>query len=366
MSVIPAFDLHSDLFLRVLENDLDIGEETPWAQTNLPRMERGGVAEQVFAIWIKEADWPAERGTARALRMIEAFYRTLDRYSDRMALATSMAEADVVTASGRIASFLWLEGGSPICGELDLLGAFHRLGIRGMTLTWTTNLPWAGSGTDPHEPNRGLDKFGKSVIREMNRLGMIVDISHTSERTALDAIAESSAPVIASHSGCRALADTPRNVSDKLLRAIGDCGGMIGIVVVPQFLSLGWEPAWDRAAEASKQEIAHMASQYEQGWAHPEFRAARSALLQKQLPAKSMVTLDTWLDHVVHAVDQAGIEHVGLGSDFDGVWSHTVGLENSSCWQAAVEGLARRGFSPTEIRMVMGDNARRIFRQVLG
>jgi len=365
VSQIPAFDLHSDLFLRVLENDLDVTTAPPWAQASLPRLEQGGVTEQVFAIWVNEADWPAERGTARALRTLEIFHRNAARHRHRFALATTMAEADAIKASGRIASFLWLEGGGPICSELDLLHAFHRLGIRGMTLTWTTNLPWAGSGTDPHEPNLGLNDFGRRVVREMNSLGMIVDISHTSERTSFDAIETSSTPVIASHSGCRALADTPRNVSDRLLREIGNTGGVVGILAVPQFLDLRWEPDWDRAAAEHKETLAEMMRGYEQGWGNPNFRAARSALLTRRLSPEALVTLDRWLDHVVHAVSQAGVDHVALGSDFDGMWAHTVGLEHAGCWPAVAEGLARRGFSEPEIRGIMGDNARRVFRQVL-
>jgi membrane dipeptidase len=355
------FDLHSDLFYRVLDYGLRIDEAPAWAQSSLPLLEAGGVREQVFAIWVDGVRFPGASATVRARELLRVAHENFARHPSRLTHVTTMAEADAVAANGRIAAFLWLEGGAPIGEDLDLLHEFHRAGIRGMTLTWTTNLPWAGSSTDPHDPNRGLLPFGRDVVREMNQLGWLVDISHASDRCAQDAINVSRTPVIATHSGCRALANTPRNISDELLRQLGDTGGLVGILAVPQFLRLEWEPAWDAAAARHAAEIAEL----ERNLPTADYRGARSALLQKALPPEAVVSLDHFVDHVLHAVAVAGVEHVALGSDFDGMWAHTVGLESAAGWPAVLARLRARGLSEYEVDAIAGNNARRLFREIL-
>jgi membrane dipeptidase len=350
----PRIDLHSDLFLRVLDHHADPALDIPWLQSGFPALRRGVVTDQVFAIWVDNEQYSGASATVRALQMLAAVRRVEAASKGSFRVVRNGAEAAAARASGVLAGWLWLESGAPIANDPALLSVFRDLGIRGMTLTWTTNLPWAGSSTDPQDPARGLAPLGREIVREMNRLRLIVDVSHTSDATAFDAIALAEFPVVASHSGCRALCDRPRNVSDDLMRAIAETGGVLGVLAVPQFLSIEWEPAW-RAL--SGREIPAIGDADPEA---PESRAARVHALRPLLEGAAQVTIERYLDHLCHAVDCVGVEHVALGSDFDGIWATPVGMESAACWPAVAEGLARRGFVADEVQRIMGGNALRV------
>ncbi|MEQ8818712.1 MAG: dipeptidase [Sumerlaeia bacterium] len=362
---VPVFDLHSDILLRAISNGVDIGEAPEWTQVNLKTMEAGHVENQVFAVWVDSYGVTGLNATRRALEMIDIFQAQAEKYKDRMALATTMAEADAITDSGRVAVWLWLEGGAPIADDLALLRTFYRLGVRGMTLTWMNNLLWAGAATDKDDPDMGLTELGREVVAEMNRLGMVVDVSHVSEATFYDALELSTDPVVASHSCCRALADHPRNLSDDQLRALAKNGGVIGIAAMPSYLSTDFDAAWEEAEARVADQIAALKAEYDGNTGNPLYRDARRILIQNEIDEERSVTLGTYLDHIEHAIEVAGYEHVGLGSDFDGIWAFPIGLEKASKWQSVAAGLRDRGHSEEVVAAVMHGNVARVFRQVM-
>ncbi|MCC6548226.1 dipeptidase [Candidatus Sumerlaeota bacterium] len=360
---IPIMDLHSDILLRVMENGVDIGAPPPWAQVTIPSMREGHVTDQVFAVWMDPDDWHGLEATNHALQIIDKFHQQQEKYSDDIELALTEKDAERIRKNGKIAVYLWIEGGVPINDDLALLRTFHRLGVRGMTLTWTSNLSWAGSSGD--KQNMGLTDFGREVVREMDRLNMIVDLSHVSDQTFFDALEVTRNPVVISHSSCRALCRHPRNVTDEMLQALAKNGGVIGINALPEFLSDDFETGWQQVEASHKAELDALKKKYNNKTGNPEYREERRQLFVQQMDKKYVVTLDTYLDHIEHAMKVAGPEHVALGADFDGIWTFPVGLEKASKWQRVVEGLRKRGHSEKIIRGIMGDNARRVFKQVL-
>jgi len=360
---LPVMDLHTDILLRITDNGIDIGTEAPWAQCTLNNMEAGHVTEQVLAVWVDSNKLSGAEATQRAQLMIDNANTQFERYPDRIALARTMTEAEAIKASGRIAAFLWIEGAAPIADSLDVLRDFHRQGVVGMTLAWMNNLPWAGSSTDKTDASAGLAPFGEEVVREMERLKMIVDVSHVSDQTFFDTLKIAKKPVVCSHSGCRALSDHPRNISDEMLKALAQNGGVIGIVGYPGYLNKAWEKGWDQTVKDIAPAIDELGDTLKPGT--PEYREARRLMIEAALPPEAVTPLATVLDHIEHAMRVAGPEHVALGSDFDGVWAFSVGLDRPSKWQSVAQGLRDRGWSEEAVAGVMGNNARRVFREVL-
>ena len=362
----PVFDLHTDILLRVLDNGVDMLNPPGWPQVTIPAMRAGLVQEQVLALWVDTRTTNGLEATRRALRLHDVFCEQVKRHGDQMALAHDSTEAHAIVASGRIALWLWLEGGEIIAEDLALLRSFHRLGARGMTLTWTNNISWGGSSTDPIDSSKGLTDFGREVVRELDRLHMIVDLSHVSDATFADALAVAKGPVMASHSGCRALCNHPRNLTDDQLKSLRHRNGLIGIVALPEYLKDNWAGGWQATEDAHKAEVDALLARYDNNKDNPEFREARRALLQEHLAPEFAVTVDTYLDHVEHAMHMAGPGHVALGSDFDGMWAFPTSLEKPNGWPLVAQGLLARGHSEGVVQAVMHGNARRLFRQVIG
>jgi membrane dipeptidase len=360
----PVLDLHTDILLRVIDHGVDLASAPQWTQVNLDTMEAGNVQDQVFAVWVSSRDTDGLSAAQRALQMIDLFEEQAARHSDRMVLATTVAESDRIRASGRIAVWLWVEGGIPIAEDLAMLRTFHRLGVRGMTLTWTNNLSWAGSSSDRENDQMGLTEFGREVVREMNRIGMIVDVSHVSERTFYDALEVTTKPVVASHSGCRALCENDRNLTDDQLRAIAANGGVVGIAAFSTFLKDAWNEHVDEAEEKVSAQIDALRQQLGENRGM-EFRDARRRLIQSAMPDEAQVTIDDYVDHIEHAIKIAGPKHVAIGSDFDGISAFPLGLERASDWPKVAEAMRKRGFDEQTIRDVFSENARRVFREVL-
>lgn len=362
---VPVTDLHTDILLRIIDHGIDIGNPPEWPSVTIPSMTAGNVKNQVFAVWVNSFGLQGLDATRRALQMMDIYEQQREKYADKLATARTVAEAEEIVASGRIAVWLWLEGGAPIADDLAILRTFHRMGVRGMTLTWSNNLLWAGSSTDKDNNQMGLTDFGREVVREMNRIGMVIDISHVSEATFFETLELTTDPVIASHSGCRALADHPRNLTDDQLRALAKNGGVVGIVALPDFLSVEWSKAWEETEARLKDEVEAIKVKYEGNTRAPGYREERRRLLQSNLPEESKVTVETYVDHVMHAVKVMGVEHVALGSDFDGMWAFPEGLEKASEWQTVAQALRGRGLDEADVRAIMHDNALRVFRQVI-
>ena len=326
---------------------LDIAKRLPSGQTDIPRMREGGLKAQFWSVYIpSEHPFPARTVTEQ----IDLVHRMVEKYPDDLAIAYTADDVERAVKAGKIASLIGIEGGVAIEDDLAQLRMFARMGARYMTLTHNKNLDWADAAND--EPKHdGLTPFGETVVREMNRVGMLVDISHVSPATMADVLRVSEAPVIASHSSARAVADHPRNVPDAILREIPKNGG----VIMVNFFSGFIVPEGVRqAAEARKELKAKYPDQAEFNRAMREWNRAHP------MPRG---TVKDVADHVEHIIKVAGIDHVGIGSDFDGVTSVPVGLEDVSCYPRLTEELLNRGHSEADLHKILGGNALRALRR---
>ncbi len=350
-------DSHIDTIQRVLINNEDLGARSTRGHVDLPRLREGGVNAPFFALWVPVYYKGAE-AVRRTLDLRDAMQSVLDAHPDQIAVALNASDVERITKSGKIAAILALEGGHQIDNDLRVLRVYYRLGIRAMTLTHFRNNDWADSSTDKPAHN-GLTDFGKEVVREMNRLGMMVDVSHVSDKTFYDAIAVSTKPVIVTHSSCRALSDIPRNVTDDMLRALAKNGGVIGINFGEGFLN-------PKDAEMLKKAVLSMSNMDVTltGKALDDYAAKKGR--EEMIPGHSFATIDDAVAHIDHAVKIAGIDHVGIGSDFDGISAPPKGLEDVSKMPALREALRKKGYSEEDLRKIFGLNTLRVFRAVTG
>jgi membrane dipeptidase len=356
-------DLHDDTTQMILDEGYNLAEKHDFGQVDIPRMRAGHVSGVFFSIWTDPDRYTPTESIRRALEQIDAVRREVARHPMDL---TSAATADEIVAAqkrGRIAILMGLEGGQAIDSDLAILRTYFALGVRYMTLTHTNNTPWADSSAKPPEHN-GLTDFGKQVVREMNRLGMMVDISHVSDKTFYDALETSSAPVIASHSSARALAGAPRNMTDDMLRALAAKGGVVHINYFEGFLDDDFAKRQALLKDEEKQQDAS-------DDAAPKFgdRSQNGPAVRKinamRLEKLGRIPLSKLLDHFEHAVKVAGVDHVGLGSDFDGVDDMLPeGIEDISKIPNLVRGLMERGFSDDDILKILGGNTLRVMRQV--
>ncbi len=347
------FDGHNDLPWRLrAANDmgfdkLDLSTRLSTGQTDIPRLVEGGVKAQFWSVYIP-SDHPNPARTV--VEQIDLVHRMVERYPDALAMAYSADDVERAVRDGKIASLIGIEGGVAIEDDLAQLRMFARLGARYMTLTHNKTLDWADAATD--EPRHdGLTPFGERVVREMNRLGMLVDISHVSPATMLDALRVSRAPIIASHSSARAVADHPRNVPDDVLKLVPANGGVIMVNFFSGFIV---PEAAKQSAEARRELKAKYPQQADYLKALAEYNRSHP------MPRG---TIKDVADHVDHIVKVAGIDHVGIGSDYDGVTSLPVGLEDVSCYPRLTEELLARGHSEADLHKILGGNALRAFRK---
>jgi len=319
---------------------LDISRPQPQLHTDWPRLRQGGVGGQFWSVYVP-ADLAGNDAVRATLEQIDFIHRLVERYPDTLELTGTAAEAEAAMAGGRVASFLGAEGGHSIAESLPVLRMFYRLGVRYLTLTHNRNVSWADSATDQPALG-GLSPFGETVIAEMNRLGMLVDLSHVSAATALAALRVSRAPVIFSHSSCRALCDHPRDVPDEVLSQLRPNGGVIMITFVPAFIS-------PDCAEWQLQ----LRQELERQHLNPDGDEAAAAVARwESAHPRPLATLAQVADHVEHAREVAGLEHIGLGGDYDGSPSFPVGLEDVACYPNLMALLEERGWAPTELRQL--------------
>jgi membrane dipeptidase len=356
-------DLHDDTTQMILDEGYNLAEKHDFGQVDIPRMRAGHVSGLFLSIWTDPDRFNPTESVRRALEQIDAVRRETVRHPADLELATTADEILAAHKRGRIAILMGVEGGQAIDSDLAILRTYFNLGVRYMTLTHTNNTPWADSSGKPPEHN-GLTEFGKDVVREMNRLGMMVDISHVSDKTFYDALATSSAPIIASHSSCRALATAPRNMTDDMLRALAAKGGVAHINYFEGFLDSDFAQRESalKAEEAQQDAIDDATPKFgDRSQNGPAVRKINAVRLQKL----GRIPLSKLLDHFEHAVKIAGIDHVGLGSDFDGVDDMLPeGLEDISKLPNLVRGLMERGFSDDDILKILGGNTLRVMRQV--
>lgn len=356
----PLIDGHNDYPWALREKTqrnfekLDIAKPQPSIMTDIARLRAGGVGGQFWSVYVP-VELAGQSAVTATLEEIDTVHQMVRRYPETFELASTADDVERIFKKGRIASLIGMEGGHSIDNSLAALRMFYRLGARYMTLTHSKNTAWADSATDDPKFG-GLAPFGEEVVREMNWLGMLVDLSHVSPETMADAIRVSQAPVIFSHSSARALNDVPRNVPDNVLQLLPKNGGVVMVTFVPGFLSpkvAAWQKLQDaESARLTKQFPADAAAVTRgvQEWtsAHP---APRAALAEAA-------------DHIDHIRKVAGIDHIGLGSDFDGITMVPQGLEDVSKYPALVAELLRRGYKDDEVRKIVGENVLRVMREV--
>lgn len=317
-------DTHCDTLLRVLgrspyrrQQPYKLGERNAEGHLDLPRMQEGGVDVQFFAAYI-EPIYKPDRSLKRAMQLFDAFFTELEANSDRMLMATTVDDIMKAKEQGKVAAVLAIEGGEALEGDLGVLRMFHRLGVRSIGLTWNQRNDIA-DGVGDARSKGGLSEFGAAVVQEMNRLGILVDVSHLSDPGFWDVIEISTQPIIASHSNARAVCNHRRNLTDEQIKALAKNGGVMGMNFAAAFVKEDGKP-----------------------------------------------TIDDLLDHIDHIVQLVGPEHVGLGSDFDGIGATPEGLTDVTKMPLITEGLCRRGYSDEHIRLILGGNYFRVFRQVWG
>ncbi|HMK83285.1 MAG TPA: dipeptidase [Candidatus Bathyarchaeia archaeon] len=320
-------DAHIDTLLEImvpparpikLPTPRKFGERSSKGHVDLPRLLESGVDLQIFAVYI-QPEYKIERALHRALQVFDRFYKELHDHEDKMMLFTKVSDVREAEKQGKIAAMLSIEGGEAVEADLGILRMLYKLGLRAMTLTWNERNQIA-DGAGEGRTKGGLTNFGVELVKEMNNLGMVVDVSHLNDAGFFDVIETTTKPIIASHSNCRAVCNHRRNLTDDMIKILADNGGVMGMNFAPSFVDENKENA----------------------------------------------TLERVLDHVDHIVKVASVDNVGLGSDFDGIETTPKGLEDVTRMPYLTEGLLKRGYKEDDIRKVLGENFLRVFRQVIG
>ena len=355
-------DSHDDTTQRLIfDKTFDIAARNATGNLDIPRMREGGLDALFFSIWVP-SDVTGADAVKRAMGQITAVGQTVRDHPKDLVLATTAADVRKAAADHRIAALMGVEGGHMIADSLATLRDYATLGVRYMTLTHFKNNNWADSSTDQPAHN-GLTDFGKDVVREMNRLGLMVDISHVADKTFFDALAITTAPVIASHSSCRAIANHPRNMTDDMLRALAKNGGVVMINYHAAFLS---EPFRAASEKRSGNLVAAMAAMSKKCGGNEACTTLEGERLDHEAMAKGELPAVTWdaiIEHIDHAVKVAGIDHVGLGSDFDGA-TMPIGMEDASKLPKITDALLKKGYSEKDVANILGGNILRVMAAV--
>jgi membrane dipeptidase len=354
-------DTHADTPQAILDEGYDLADPASPYMISIPKMRAGHLGAEFFSIWV-DVTWPKQDLIHRALDLIDVTYEQVARHADALALATTADDIERLHREGKIATLLGVEGGHEIEGDLRALDIYYRLGVRYMTLTHTKNNELGDSSGDKPRWN-GLSPFGRQAVERMNRLGMMVDISHVSDKTFYDALAVSKAPLIASHSSCRALCNAPRNMTDDMIRALAKNGGVMDINFYSSFLSQAYNDSYKKIEKQVDAAVGAARARYaREGKRLSYLEEVRiEQRLTKDLPVPSYTAI---ADHIDHAVKVGGVDHVGLGSDFDGIDSAPRGMEDVSKIPALVRELARRGYSEDDLEKILGGNVLRVMRRV--
>jgi membrane dipeptidase len=362
-------DTHADTPQRFLDENFDIGSSDPKdiGHISLDKARAGNLGAEFFSIWV---DPEVNQGhfAQHTFDLIDSVYEQAARHPDRMMMAFSVEDIERAHKQKKLAALMGIEGGHSIENDLHLLRDFYRLGVRYMTLSWSNTNEWADSSGDIDDPkiqhHNGLTDFGKQVVLEMNRLGMMVDISHVADKTFWDAIATTKAPLIASHSSARALSNAPRNMTDDMLRAVAKNGGVVDVNFYSGFLDQNY---WDASRTQAKEQaaaihdyLAKLRAEGKQVAFTDEDRITREWMAK--IPRPPFTTL---IDHIDHIAKVAGVDHLGLGSDFDGVSGATpAGMDSAADLPKITQGLLDRGYSAEDIRKILGGNILRVFKDV--
>jgi membrane dipeptidase len=362
-------DTHADTPQRFLDEGFDIGSTDPndVGHISLDKVKRGNLGAEFFSIWV---DPETNQGhfAKHTFDLIDSVYEQAARHPDRMMMAFSVADIERAHKEHKLAACMGIEGGHSIENDIHLLRDYYRLGVRYMTLSWSNTNEWADSSGDIDDPkvqhHNGLTDFGKQVVLEMNRLGMMVDISHVADKTFWDAIATTRSPVIASHSSARALDDAPRNMTDEMLRAVAKNGGVVDVNFFSGFDDQNfWNAAKAQAKDKAAAEQKYIDEMKAQG---KEVNYIELDRIDREWTAKiQRPPFKVLIDHIDHIAKVAGVDHVGLGSDFDGVGGATPqGMDSAADLPKITQTLLDRGYSADDIRKILGGNLLRVFAEV--
>ncbi|MFN2491431.1 MAG: dipeptidase [Pyrinomonadaceae bacterium] len=356
-----AIDMHADTTQRLIDENVDLSVRLSDGHFDSVRAFEGGLDAQFFSIWVEpELFGGGGKGAMkRADDQIAAVHALTQSYPAIWKFARSAGEIRSIVAEGKLAALAGLEGGYAIDENIENVERYYNMGVRYMSPAWSVSTSWAGSSGDAVGQSRGLNEFGKQVVREMNRLGMMVDVSHVSDKTFWDIVNTSTKPVIATHSGCRAIADVPRNLTDEMIRALARTGGVVNVIFYPEHLEPGWSekkkgvdaeitPLVQRASDEEKRDAVHK-------------KIARDRVRREEFARRlPPVGVSRLVDHMDHIVKLVGIESVGIGSDFDGVQATLSDLETVAELPNLTRELLRRGYSESDIDKILGGNMLRV------
>ena len=353
--------MHVDTAQRLLDEHVDLQQQLSDGHFDAVRAKAGSLDAQFFSIWVEPQLFGAvgERAMKRADDQIAVVRALAEQHPETWLLATSAADVRRAVSEGKIAALLGLEGGYAIDERLENVQRYYDMGVRYMSPAWSVSTSWAGSSGDDVGATRGLNEFGRNVVREMNRLGMMVDVSHVSDPTFWDIVKTSTKPVVATHSACRAIADVPRNLTDDMIRALAKSGGVVNVIFYPEHL----EPGWSQKKKQVDAEIATMvqeASAAEPGDAVHK-KMARDRVRQREYAQRlPPVNVARIVDHIDHIVKLVGVDHVGMGSDFDGVQITTSDLADVAELPNLTRELLRRGYTESDVSKILGGNMLRV------
>lgn len=352
-----VIDTHDDTTQRFFSNDFDLGKRNPTGHIDIPRMREGGLNGIFFSIWI-DGRTMGPAAIQQALDQIDAVKENVRKYSNDLVLCRTADEVRRAHDQGKIAALIGIEGGHMLGNDIRMVRIYSELGVRYMTLSHFYNDEWADSSTDKPVHN-GLTDYGKDIVREMNRWGMMVDISHVSDKTFYDALAVSRAPLIASHSSCRALCNHPRDMSDDMIKALAEKGGVIQINYEKSFIDQSYKDAMDKLSGGV---VTMMADIKKECGDDKDCTGKKMVGMEKQATADGRLPHVSWeriIDHIDHAVKLVGADHVGLGSDFDGA-SMPDGMDDVTHIPQITDALLKKGYSESDVRKILGENTLRV------
>jgi membrane dipeptidase len=359
-------DMHADTMQRVIDENVDINQRLGDGHLDAVRAKEGGLDAQFFSIWVEPQLFGGGGSSAmkRADVQIEAIRSLPAKHPETWELATTADDVRRASAEGKIAALMGLEGGYAIDEKIDNVKRYYDMGVRYMSPAWSVSTSWAGSSGDAIGETRGLNDFGKQVVREMNRLGMMVDVSHVSDKTFWDIVNTSTRPVVATHSGCRAITNVPRNLTDDMIEALAKTGGVVNVIFYPEHI----EPGWSEKKKKVDAEIAALvdaASAAEPGNVAQKKLARDRVRAEEYLKRLPPVSVSRIVDHIDHIVKLVGIDHVGIGSDFDGVQAVPADMRSVADLPNLTKELLRRGYSESDIDKILGGNMLRVMEEVI-
>ncbi len=367
-----VIDTHADTPGRFTDENFDPATDAGKGHWDIAKVKTANLGAQFFSIWVDPRKYQG-RYAVRALDMIDSVYETARKHPDQMMMAYSAADIERAHQARKLASLMGIEGGHAIENDIRVLRDFYRLGVRYMTLTWANTNEWADSSGDVHstavEHHNGLTDFGKQVVTEMNRLGMIVDISHVADKTFYDALEVSKAPIMASHSSSRTLTNHPRNMTDEMLKAIAAKDGLVQVNFNCGFIDEAYRVAYEKwSAERKTAREAQQKQQAPAGKNDPQAKQqldySMNQLEENVPPPIPRPPFKSLIDHFDHIAKVAGVDHVGIGSDFDGVDCLPSGVDSVADLPKITQALLDRGYKADDLRKILGGNALRLFRDV--